>query len=156
MTGAIRSAAFADLDAATLYRLLKLRGDVFVVEQRCAYPDLDGRDAEPRAVHLWWERDGEVEGCLRVLREPGGGSRIGRVAVAPPARGRGIAASLVRHALSFAEPPVIADAQAHLAAWYARLGFAVAGEEFVEDGIPHVPMVWGGGRAGVGARGSRL
>src|SRR5262249_1999518 len=71
----IKSARFADLDTMTLYRLLKLRVDVFVVEQECAYPELDGRDIEPATVHLWAEQDGEIAGYLRIL-DDGGVARI--------------------------------------------------------------------------------
>ena len=64
--------ALADLDPATLYRILALRSDVFVVEQDCVYPDPDGRDLEPDARQLWIERDGAVVATLRLLRDPDG------------------------------------------------------------------------------------
>src|SRR5690606_7197202 len=76
-------AAFADLDAATLYALLRLRVDVFVVEQRCPYPELDGRDTEPATRHLWLELSRTPVAYLRILAEPDGAARIGRVVVAP-------------------------------------------------------------------------
>lgn len=134
------SAPLADLEPALLYRILQLRVDVFVVEQHCAYPELDGRDLEAGTRHWWVEEDGAVVACLRTLAEPGGGARIGRVAVAPAARGRGLAGVLVAAALEAVDRPVVLDAQAQLVDWYARLGFAVDGEPFTEDGIPHVPM----------------
>src|SRR5690606_34048120 len=82
----VRVASFAELDAPTLYRLLKLRVDVFVVEQKCAYPELDGRDLEPETRHLWIEDGaGAPLAYLRVLREPDGAARIGRVVTAPHA-----------------------------------------------------------------------
>ncbi|KWX00397.1 GCN5 family acetyltransferase [Carbonactinospora thermoautotrophica] len=137
----IRSARFDELDARTLYRLLKLRVEVFVVEQKCPYPELDGRDLEPATVHLWAERDGEPIGYLRILTEADGSARIGRVATAGPARGRGVASRLVERALAMiGDRPTVLDAQSHLTNWYARFGFVRTGPEFVEDGIPHVPM----------------
>lgn len=136
----LRRAAFADLDPHTLYGLLRLRVDVFVVEQACPYPELDGRDAEPSARHHWVEEDGRVLATLRVLEEDGGESRIGRVATTAEARRRGLAAALLRAALAELSPPVVIDAQAHLAGWYARFGFARSGEDFLEDGIVHTPM----------------
>jgi ElaA protein len=138
----IRSAATAELDPETLYGLLRLRVDVFVVEQACAYAELDGRDLEPGARH-WWipGTDGAPLAYLRVLDEPGGGCRIGRVVTAPTARGRGLAATLLRAALADAGRPAVLDAQVQLEHWYAGFGFTVAGPPFVEDGIPHVPMV---------------
>jgi ElaA protein len=136
----IITATFADLDARTLYRILRLRNLIFVVEQRCAYLDLDGRDLEPETRHCWIPREGEVAAYLRVVTDEGRLSRIGRVVTAPEARGQGLAARLVHHALTFADRPVVLDAQSHLVAWYEALGFVADGPGFVEDGIPHTPM----------------
>jgi ElaA protein len=137
----------ADLTAAQLYGLLRLRAEVFVVEQACVYLDPDGRDLEPATRHLWVEDgDGDVVACLRVLDEPADGSAsIGRVVTAPSARSRGLAAALVQRALAPPTPrPVRINAQSHLVDWYARFGFVVDGDEFVEDGIAHTPMVVAG------------
>lgn len=101
----IRSAPLRDLDAVTAYEIARLRQDVFVVEQACVYPDLDGRDLEPGAVQVWAEDGVGVVACLRVLREPGGGVRIGRVATARGARGEGVATALVSTALEEAPRP---------------------------------------------------
>jgi ElaA protein len=137
----IRTSAFADLDVATLYALLRLRVDVFVVEQACPYPELDGRDAEPTALHCWIEDGATPVAALRILRDRDGAARIGRVVTAPSARHRGLAAALVRHALDLTDPaPLVLGAQRHLEEWYRSLGFAVDGSEYVEDGIAHVPM----------------
>lgn len=137
----VRHGRFGELDAATAYRILALRSAVFVVEQECVYIDLDGRDLEPDAVQLWIERAGDVIATLRLLRDENGEFRIGRVATAPSARGGGLAERLMRAALELCGgEAVVLNAQAYLANWYARLGFAVDGEEFLDDGIPHVPM----------------
>lgn len=143
----VRTAHFAELDTATLYDILRLRVAVFVVEQQCPYPELDGRDSEPETVHAWVEDGRAIVGCLRVLQEASGETRIGRVAVAQHTRRQGIAQALVQHALAAVSTPVVADVQAHLVGWYARFGFTVDGEEYVEDGIPHVRMRLGGGAA---------
>lgn len=137
-------AAAAELDPLLLYRLLELRVAVFVVEQRAAYPDLDGRDVEPGAELLWSEEDGAILATARVLLDPAA-LRIGRVATAPAARGRGVASALMRLAVERCgelapELPVLLDAQEHLAVWYARFGFQIDGDRFFEDGIPHLPM----------------
>ena len=144
----VHDAVLADLDPRTLYRILALRSAVFVLEQDCVYLDQDGRDLEPDARQLWVERDGEVLATLRLLRDPGtegvaggGAARIGRVATAKAARGAGIAADLMRRALELAgDGPVVLDAQSYLAEWYGRFGFVRDGADFVEDGIPHIPM----------------
>lgn len=135
----VRAARFTELDAATLYALLRLRVDVFVVEQACPYPELDGRDTEPATLHLWVEREGRVVGCLRLL-DIDLECRVGRVCVDLTARGEGLAEELVRAALERCDGSVVLDAQSHLAGWYERLGFDVDGPGFVEDGIAHVPM----------------
>lgn len=133
------------LDARTLYAILRLRVDVFVVEQAAAYADLDGRDLEP-GTELHWAADRpDVVATLRLLRDPDGALRIGRVATSARVRSLGVASELMRRALARCtelDPaaPVVLDAQSHLAGWYGRFGFVVDGEEFDEDGIPHVPM----------------
>jgi ElaA protein len=136
----IRVASFRDLDVTTLYAILKLRVDVFVVEQECPYPELDGRDHEPGTRHVWLARGDEVLGYLRIL-DNGGTERIGRVVTAPDARKGGYASRLMTHALEVVgNRPCTLQAQAYLTGFYGRFGFVQAGEEYLEDGIPHVPM----------------
>jgi ElaA protein len=137
----VHDALLRELEPATLYRILQLRTDVFVVEQDCAYPELDGRDLEDDARQLWIEHDGAVAATLRLLADLDGAARIGRVATRPDARGDGLAALLMTHALELAVGhDVVLEAQTYLTGWYARFGFVPDGDEYVEDGIPHVPM----------------
>ena len=136
----IRVASFRDLDVTTLYAILKLRVDVFVVEQKCPYPELDGRDDEPGTRHVWLTRDDEILAYLRILAD-GGTERIGRVVTATNARKGGYASRLMAHALTvIGNRPSTLEAQAHLTAFYSRFGYVVAGPGYLEDGIPHVPM----------------
>jgi len=139
----LHRAAGDQLDPETLYGLLRLRIDVFVVEQACPWQDLDGRDLDPSTRHFWFApagHRGQPIGCLRLLREPRGW-RIGRVCVARQARGRGLAGALIRTALDeVGDRPCTLDAQSYLVGYYESFGFVVSGEEFVEDGIPHLPM----------------
>jgi len=136
----LRVASFHDLTPGTLYDLLRLRSEVFVVEQECVYPDLDGRDAEPGTRHLWFDRDGKVRAYLRILDDEGT-ARIGRVVTAKSARGAGLAGRLIERALELiGDGPVVLHAQAYLVGFYSRYGFKATGPEYVEDGIPHVPM----------------
>ncbi|MDU0367984.1 GNAT family N-acetyltransferase [Microbacterium sp. KSW4-17] len=144
MAVTLHRAPVADIAPLTLYRILWMRVSVFVVEQEAAYPEIDGRDIEPGAELMWASEGDDVLATLRLLREPSN-TRIGRVATAAAARGRGIAADLMRAAVSHLDAeapgiPILLDAQAHLAPWYGRFGFVVSGERFSEDGIPHVPM----------------
>lgn len=139
MTG-LHVAAFDELDARTAYLLWQLRGAVFVVEQDCPYLDLDGRDLEPGTRHVWMGDDRPV-GYLRVLEDGDGCARIGRVVVAQGHRGQRVAERLMQAGLEVVgDRPCVLDAQAYLAGWYARLGFEQTGPEFLDDGIPHVPM----------------
>lgn len=136
----LRVVGFDELDARTAYDVWRLRQDVFVVEQDCAYPDLDGRDPEPGTRHLLLDEEGALVGYLRIL-DDGEVWRIGRVVLARSARGRGLADRLMTGALSVCgDRPVVLDAQTGLADWYESHGFRRSGPEFLEDGIPHVPM----------------
>jgi ElaA protein len=135
---------FTQLDPVTAYAVWKLRQDVFVVEQECPYPDLDGRDDEPGTRHVVLDDGGSVLGYARVLDDRHGEQsvwRVGRVVLAPDARGRGLANAVMDTALQLSKGrDVVLDAQSPLAGWYATFGFEVDGAEFLEDGIPHVPM----------------
>nr|WP_205863759.1 GNAT family N-acetyltransferase [Planosporangium mesophilum] len=123
-----------------MYALLRLRIDVFVVEQKCPYPELDGRDLEPDTIHLWLDHDGEPASYLRILVDHDA-ARIGRVCTAPTHRGEGLATRMMAAALDLiGDRPCVLDAQSYLVGFYAGFGFQVSGAEFVEDGIPHVPM----------------
>ncbi|HET6938569.1 MAG TPA: GNAT family N-acetyltransferase [Nocardioides sp.] len=138
----ISAMPFAALDPLTAYSLWKLRQDVFVVEQECPYPDLDGRDLAPETRHVVMENDdGVVLGCARVL-DDGDEWRIGRVALHRTVRGQGWADRIMQAALQVCpDRDIVLDAQSPLATWYATFGFEVCGPEFLDDGIPHLPMV---------------
>ncbi len=139
-TPVLRRARFAELSPFEVYRLCRLRVDVFVVEQQCPYPELDGRDTEPTTEHLWFEADGEVAAAIRVL-ENGATKAIGRVVTAPAHRGQGLAARLIEQGIAdHGDIPLTLGAQAHLEGWYGRFGFRRSGPGYDEDGIPHVPM----------------
>jgi ElaA protein len=132
--------AFDDLDARTAYAMWRLRQDVFIVEQECPYPDLDGRDPETGTRHVVLREAEDLLGCARVL-DDGEVWRIGRVVLAPPARRRGLGEVLMDAALQACRGrDVVLDAQTPLAGWYASFGFSVTGSEFLDDGIPHLPM----------------
>jgi len=131
---------FDALDPVAAYDVWRLRQDVFVVEQDCPYPDLDGRDPEPGTRHVLLHEDETLIGYARVL-DDGDEWRIGRVVLARAGRGRGLADMLMHTALQVCPGrEVVLDAQSPLAAWYATHGFVADGPEFLEDGIPHVPM----------------
>jgi ElaA protein len=142
VTGLVNIVAttFEHLSAREAYDVWRLRQDVFVVEQDCPYPDLDGRDPDPATRHVLLLHHERVAGYARVL-DDGDVWRIGRVVLERAVRGRGWADRVVRTALALCPGrEVVLDAQAPLVPWYATFGFTVDGPEFLEDGIPHVPM----------------
>ena len=134
----VRSARLRELTALELHGILRLRSDVFVVEQQCAYADIDGRDADPETEHLWIDEDGDVVAALRILQSDV--PRIGRIVSRADRRGRGLASVLLTAALERTSRPVELNAQARLSQWYEGFGFARCGDEWVEDGITHVRM----------------
>src|SRR5215210_4296242 len=112
-TPRLRRAPFAELTPFEVYGLCRLRVDVFVVEQECPYPELDGRDVEPTTTHVWFEDDaGAVLATIRVL-DDGGTRAIGRVATAAGARGQGLAARLMAEGIALCgTAPITLGAQA--------------------------------------------
>lgn len=141
----IVSKGFAQLTTRELHDLLRLRVDVFVVEQQCPYPELDGRDTEPATEHLWVQVDGEPAAYLRVLadRDHDGDRVIGRVVTAPAHRGHRYAARLVQAALDRTDAAGVTvrlAAQSYLEGFYTGFGFVRTGPDFLDDGIAHLPM----------------
>ena len=134
---------FDELTVDELYEILRLRVDVFVVEQRCPYHELDGLDR--CALHLFL-RDGEgIQGCLRVL--PAGAcfdtAGMGRVAVRRRRQGLGL--RLVKAGVKAAwqrlgAGAITLDAQTYARGLYEQAGFRAVSGEFLEDGIPHIRM----------------
>ncbi|WP_236178873.1 MULTISPECIES: GNAT family N-acetyltransferase [Pseudomonas] len=137
----------SDLGLEQLYAILKLRSEVFVVEQRCAYLDPDGQDLDGDTCHLMGWDGNQLVAYLRLLdpQSQGGDVVIGRVLTAPAARGKGLGHEMMEQALKQAERhwpevPIYLSAQAHLQGYYGRYGFVAAGEEYLEDDIPHIGM----------------
>ena len=137
---------YSELDRDTLYDILELRMSVFVVEQECIYMDIDGKDVD--AYHLICREDGAIKGYLRILK-PGAlfeEASIGRVISVD--RRKGIASSMVSSAIDFIrdilhEGRIRIESQVYAAGLYEKLGFVKDGEEFLEDGIPHIQMIYG-------------
>ncbi|MGH6772820.1 GNAT family N-acetyltransferase [Brucella tritici] len=134
-----------NLTPRALYAMLKLRVDVFVVEQKCPYPEIDGKDFE--AYHLRILDGEELAASLRVLppEQAGKPVKIGRVVVAPDYRGYKLGQRLMKEAIEFAHDrfPGIAvelGGQSHLQKFYGSFGFEAISDEYLEDGIPHVDM----------------
>ncbi len=136
-----------ELSAQQLYAILRLRAEVFVVEQQCVYLDVDGQDLLGDTCHLMAWQEEQLVAYLRLLDpiQQGGNVVIGRVVTAPSIRSRGIGRELMVHALEHAEKkwpgqPIYLSAQAHLQGYYGRYGFEPVGAMYLEDGIPHIGM----------------
>ena len=141
---------FKQLSLDELYDALKLRIDVFVVEQTCYYPDLDNLDRHPETRHIFlYDEQGEMIAYARVLAQgvcyqtyPA----IGRVIIAEQARGKGVAHQLIQKSLTvcsefFPNQNIKISAQEHLEAFYHSHGFNKCSEMYLEDGIPHISMI---------------
>jgi ElaA protein len=141
---------FADLTVAQLYEMLALRQQVFVLEQTCLYPDIDGLDTGAHHLLGWRSADGrrELVASLRCLA-PGAKydeMSLGRVVTSPAARGTGLGRDLVAQGIAHAERlhpghAIRIGAQAHLEGFYGSFGFVTVSQPYDEDGIMHVDMV---------------
>lgn len=135
---------FAQLSNTELYAILKLRVDVFVVEQACPYPEIDGRDED--SLHVWLEQDGEILAYLRVL-DRGVESEyvaIGRVIAAR--RRQGLGSEIMKAGIRVAQEHFHAEAiylegQVYAQGFYESLGFRQISEPYLEDNIPHIKML---------------
>ena len=141
---------FSELRPEDLYAVVRLREEVFIVEQQCAYHDADGRD--PHAWHLLgWSDDQSGRNLVAYARifEPGvryTESSIGRVVTAPRVRGTGLGRALMAEALRRLDglapgQPVKIAAQRRLEKFYLDLGFRTVSSPYEEDGIIHVDML---------------
>lgn len=130
------------LSAAELQSILRLRAEVFVVEQQAAYLDVDGRDLLPGTIHYWLADEDRVMAYLRVLTEPSGELRIGRVCTAQSARGSGLGHQVMAAAVGdLGDAPSVLEAQTYAQGFYERYGYVAEGEEYRdEDDIPHITM----------------
>lgn len=135
---------FEELTTQELYEIFRLRVEVFVVEQKCIYQEVDGKDK--RAFHVWLEEDGRILAYLRVL--DAGVSydevSIGRVIAAK--RRQGYGSRIVAEGIRVAKEKLGAkairiEAQTYARALYEKLGFVQTSEEFLDDGIPHIQML---------------
>lgn len=140
---------FDQLDIYELHDLLKLRSDVFVVEQDCVYPDIDGKDQ--KALHVIGKKEGRVVAYTRCF-PPGyyfDEAAIGRVAVAMNERKYGYGYNIMNASITAVEThyntkDIKVSAQTYLKKFYNNLGFKEVGEGYLEDGIPHIAMVRNG------------
>ncbi|MFA9558586.1 GNAT family N-acetyltransferase [Evansella sp. AB-rgal1] len=138
---------FEQLSNQELYNILKERVNIFVVEQECPYPEIDSKDQ--LAYHLFKEEDGDVLAYARIFK--GGDyyeeASIGRVIVIKEARATGLGRELLQEAINFLhneleETSIKIQAQDYLRKFYGSFGFVPISEVYLEDGIPHLDMLY--------------
>lgn len=137
---------YQDLTPNKLYEILMLRSEVFVVEQNCAYQDLDNKDQ--KALHLIVEENNKIIAYTRIFKKGDffKNSSIGRVLVKKEHRGKQLGKKIMTKSIEHikidkTEKKIELSAQKYLLKFYLELGFKKIGEEYLEDGIPHVKMI---------------
>ena len=138
---------FKELNVEEVYKILALRNEVFIVEHGCAYLDRDYKDLN--SYHLFAEENGEIIAYLRILEKGVSYDEIsiGRVAVKKTYRGKGISREMMLKAIEFVEnnlneSTIKIQAQAYLLNFYSSLGFKAVSEEYLEDNIPHICLLY--------------
>ncbi|WP_434799544.1 GNAT family N-acetyltransferase [Terrisporobacter vanillatitrophus] len=138
---------FNELNVEEIYKILALRNEVFIVEQECPYLDCDDKDLN--SYHLFSEENGEIVAYLRILEKGVSYDEIsiGRVAVKKSYRGKGISRKMMLKAIEFiennlAEDAIKIQAQSYLLNFYSSLGFKAVSQEYLEDNIPHIDMLY--------------
>lgn len=141
--------AFSELNIDELYEILSLRSEIFVVEQNCAYQDLDYKDQE--SMHLFATKQGKIVSYVRILEKGVSYEEmsIGRVVVHKDFRRKGLSSLTMKKAIEvieekFGQNKIRISAQAHLENFYGALGFKKVSEVYLEDGIPHIEMLYEG------------
>ena len=137
---------YKELSTDQLYKILKLRAEVFVVEQNCAYQDLDNKD--DKAIHLIGEINKEIVAYTRIFKKGDyfNNSSIGRVLVRKDYRKKEYGKVIMKKSIEIIkldpkEEEIELSAQKYLTKFYTDLGFKKKGEEYLEDNIPHVKMI---------------
>ena len=138
--------AFAELNPFELYAYLKLRSEVFVVEQNCVYQDLDNKDQQ--SLHVFIHHHNQLVACARIVPAAIAYPEIsiGRVIVAEPYRKQQLGHELMRYCIAqiqihFGKQKIVLSAQAHLQDFYKKHNFVPEGATYLEDGIPHIHMI---------------
>lgn len=134
--------SFDELTKTELYEILKVRVEVFVVEQKCPYQEADGIDY--KSLHMFYREDNKILAYLRIFKREEGTAQIGRVLTVE--REKGFGGKLLKEAVALIKnqikpKKIYLEAQCYAVGFYEKEGFKVCSEEFLEDGIPHVKMI---------------
>ena len=135
---------FHEIDSKTLHNIFLIRSEVFVVEQKCAYQDIDGKDI--KSVHIIGKKKEEIIAYSRIINLNNDFCTIGRVLVKKELRKKGIGIKLIKKSIEEARKvnqnkKIKISAQEYLKSFYTNLGFKYTGKSYLEDGIPHIEMI---------------
>ncbi|MBR4035801.1 MAG: GNAT family N-acetyltransferase [Oscillospiraceae bacterium] len=135
---------FDRLTPREVYEILRIRTAVFVVEQECPYQEVDGTDYD--SLHVWLEEGDEIVAYLRIFEKDTVTNTVQIGRVLSKRRGEGLGAKVLENGIEAARLEMGADnifieAQTYALPFYAKFGFEACGDEFLEDGIPHTPMM---------------
>lgn len=133
---------FQELTTRELYEILKVRSEIFVLEQKCLYQDMDDKDYD--SLHIFYENEGRIEAYLRAFLKEDGVVQMGRVLTRH--HGMGLGGKLLKLGIAqvrerYSPRQIYIEAQCYAIGYYEKEGFQVCSEEFLEDGIPHVQMI---------------
>ena len=138
---------FSELDTEDLYQILRLRSEVFVVEQDCVYQDIDNKDQN--AIHLYYKENNEILAYTRIFKAGHYYENpcIGRVVVSKKNRGNDLGKKIMIDSMEYIKQNIKGEkielsAQKYLNKFYKDLGFYKIGEDYLEDGIPHQRMIF--------------
>ena len=138
---------FYELDTEDLYQILRLRSEVFVVEQDCVYQDIDNKDQN--AIHLYYKENNEILAYTRIFKagQYYENPCIGRVVVSKKNRGNDLGKKIMIDSIEYIKQNIKGEkielsAQKYLDKFYKDLGFYKIGEDYLEDGIPHQRMIF--------------
>ena len=142
----ITTKTFSELNTEELYQILRLRTEVFVVEQNCVYQDLDNKDQ--KAIHIYYKENNEIVAYTRIFKsgEYYKNPSIGRVVVSKKKRGKELGKKIMISSIEYINKNIKGEkielsAQKYLDKFYKDLGFYKTGKDYLEDGIPHQRMI---------------
>ncbi len=138
----MKSKFFSELSTRELYEILKIRAEIFVVEQNCVYQDMDDNDYD--SLHVFYEDEGSIVAYLRAFVKDNDTVQMGRVLTLE--HGKGLGGKLLKEGIEQIRKKqnpkkIYIEAQCYATGFYEREGFVVCSDEFLEDGIPHVQMI---------------
>ena len=136
---------FNEIDSKTLHNIFLLRAEVFIVEQECIYQDIDGKD--PKSIHIIGKKNQEIVAYSRIMNLKNDFSSIGRVLVKKDSREKGLGKKLMKKSIEeaikeYRKRKIKISAQEYLRKFYTDLGFKHTGKSYLEDGIPHIEMIF--------------